>query len=250
MLKKEWQGTRRSFGLRSLQFLSFVGIGSFASRSIGQFAPLGFLKKRAPTPPSALTLVGVNQSIVNSHLNLPAGTQAGDLCVFLDSAEETQTPINKAPEGWNVILNVGNYNHTQALWWKILTAADITQGYITGMLTSATPIKLCAVYRATPAFNSVVLSGFQNQSTADNPAMQTVNPTGSSAAFVILFGYAGSNDPNSPSGTLYTEGTQSGASVRRRLVHLPQQSGSFASKTIDFGDSGNNRLVSWYFEIN
>lgn len=200
------------------------------------------------TGPGTVTLVGVRSS-ESPNVALPTGAQAGDLAFFYDSTGQTSASFDKSGAGWTALLldPSPNYNHWQALWYKILTAADISAGLVTGY-TGGEEKKGLAVFRAANGITSVTVAGYAEQSTAGNPTLQTIDPTGTTASSVILMGWAGSNNGGNTSGTLSSTGTEIGNFTKRRS-HFEIQNGSFASRTYDMGDWGNNRLATWYFEI-
>lgn len=196
----------------------------------------------------SMTLVGTNTSS-SANTNLPSGAEAGDLCYFFDSSSDTTASFNKSGDGWTSITSETNNNHWQALWYKVLTASDITQGYVTGY-NGGTMAKGLAVFAPVGGkIASISVNGLQIESTANNPSQQTVDPTGGEGTTRIVMGWAGSNNTNSPSGTLVTNGVLIGAFSNRKSYFEIQQDGSFSSRTFDMADSGSNYLATWYLDV-
>lgn len=95
---------------------------------IAQQAPVAGGDTGTGNPPTVkgAAVYAFNANTYNA--NFPAGTAEGDLCVI---ATNHAWDITSASAGWVQLNNMTGINTNGATFYKILTASDITTGYVT-----------------------------------------------------------------------------------------------------------------------
>lgn len=126
--------------------------------------------------------VSIKQAQSNS-LNLPAGSAPGDLALFygiVNTSSSATTPstqaISAGPTGWTALSGAGLAQvsttptfTSRAIWWKVLTAGDITTSVVSYTLGTLVTTSACGVmvFRGASTF-SLLSSGGVGVSTSVN----------------------------------------------------------------------------------
>lgn len=203
--------------------------------------------------PSVSSLTVVNQGTSTSDvINLPTGSAVGDLCILFDAgANSGSIPGTVVPSGWTQAVNTAGANDLRAIIsYRVLTAADITAGSVTGMNASASDRKGIVSLRPDFPILSVTVSTPVAQQTSGDPTQQTIAAASAPQSPVVLCGQGrGAAGLTSATGTLVTNGTSVGAGTGQ-VAHFEIQNTTRADRTYDIGDNGSqNVLQSLYLTI-
>lgn len=206
-------------------------------------------------PPTILTLVATSTSAASSSISLPTGSQEGDLCIFCETSTDgdASAPSADSPSGWTAIapseiIQGAAPSARLSNWYKVLTAADISAGSVTGMNGNAADFKHMMTFRSDRPIRSVDVVDFDTQVTTGNPSSQTVTPT---AVPCVVMGNvrAAQGGTTGTSGTLADDGTEVTAGTNFRTKYLIQND-TPTSKTYDTGDSGTwTWLQTWVIQV-
>lgn len=199
---------------------------------------------------STLTRVADGGS-ASSTTSLPSGSQAGDVCILFDFANNSSgTPTTVVPSGFTTISNLdGGSTSRRILSAGILTAADITAGTLTGMSGTNYVHKLVVGFRPDVAITSGSVGSANEEITNGNPTLQTITASGGAAPLVV-FAMGCQNSGITMSGTLTSTGTQVTNLNSRLRAYYHIYNTSPADLTVDMGDFGNNNsLHSAYFQV-
>jgi phage terminase large subunit-like protein len=189
-------------------------------------------------------------SSATATVDLPAGSQAGDLAVL---AVGPSGSINPAISGWTQIGTlIGGGGTYQAVYYKVLDAADITAGGVT-VPTNATTRSIMLTVRPDKPISSVIIGSLNEESTAGNPAPQTIAASGASRAPVLLIAAFRCYGGFSASGSMITDGTQAATlnPDTSRMYYLIQNS-TLTDKVADMADaqvSNSNNVHSFYLQV-
>lgn len=217
----------------------------------------GFIFRPSTAAVSTLTIVATNTSM-SSSITLPTGSQAGDLCILCELAVDNDAgaPMwdDLTGSGWT---EVGASQDVQGAapsgrvqgWFKVLEAADITAGSVTGLMDgNSFDRKAIASFRPDNPIVSATCVDYETQGTTGNPTTQTVTPTN---APCVLWGYRGTSGGSTTgtNGTLFDDGSDFDVDSRFACTYLIQNS-SPTSKTYDTGDSGTwTMLGTWVIQV-
>lgn len=117
-----------------------------------------------------------NASSVN--LTWPAGTQAGDMVIIASHHGYN----SNAPAGWNTLdRTTYNGNHGGAIFYKVMTAGDITAGGVTMTFGGGW-------------WGGAVLIAYQDGASLSLGIVANANSTGSRAGGTMTLGYASDNN--------------------------------------------------------
>lgn len=181
-------------------------------------------------------------------VNLPAGSQAGDLAVL---AVGPSGSISPAISGWTQIGTlIGAGSTYQAVYYKVLDAADITAGGVT-VPTNGTTRSIMLTVRPDKPISSVIIGSLNEEGTSGNPASQTIAASGASRAPVLLIAAFRCSSGFSASGSMITDGTRTATSNSNasRMYYLIQNS-TLTDKVADMAKSGSsNNVHSFYLQV-
>lgn len=124
-------------------------------------------------------------------VTIPAGAQANDIAVLCNLAwGSVSVPTIARPSGWTQLAagSVAGDLTTAVTSYKKLVGGDAGSS-ITGMTTgggSSEYDNLMLVFRGNIAISSVTPSTWNAESTAGNPALQTVSAEGQTAPLVVI----------------------------------------------------------------
>jgi hypothetical protein len=207
---------------------------------------------------TTFTFVGGEASVNSPTVNLPAGTQAGDIAVVWDSIGSLSSDP-AAPSGFTSISSAraGNPNHACVNAYKILDASDISAGSVTSSQAATTDHFLnILVFRPDAGtLTGVTTNDVTIQVTTSNPTLQTLNVSGETNLPVLAFFFMaqrGSNNSNltnvvAPSGySLFSSDDESGRDVMRSYYQIYSTLDTPADATGDIGDNGAQGLASCY----
>lgn len=163
---------------------------------------------RALSKQQTLSLSFVANTTANTTtISLPTGSAAGDLAVFVDTAIHTQAtvglPALVVPSGFTSFISESALRSDSSsgsggrmvFSWKVLTAADISAGQITGMDGNSARRKYLASIRPSRPIVSVDTSEKHSQATAGTALTSpiTLDPASSDGKFFIAAIYAQNN---------------------------------------------------------
>lgn len=215
-------------------------------------------RRRRASGGKPTTLTFVNSSVVEAaSISLPAGSAAGDLGILLDgptSGAGSSTPTGVTPSGFSLAADVGAAPDTAArmrISYKVLDAADITAGSVSGMTGATVSHKTFITLRPNAPISSVTAGGVNGEVTAGNPVSQTIGASGGVGPLVLLGHISNFSADASPTGTLVTSGTHIVAvTTNRRKTYYEIQNSSPADRTFDMGDVGAlNAIQSCYLAV-
>jgi hypothetical protein len=179
-----------------------------------------------------------------STCTLPTGTAVGDYVILFDRSTTTTDTI---PSGWTSINKATTSGIRTNISYKVMTAADITAGSITGM--AGIVRKIMTTYRPNGKFNTFTVSTPGSQATTAAPTSQTLGMNGavSGSAVVGFACYAATGAISSrgfslSGSTEYTSGT---TNLYVTAISFTTTQSKFSS-TITMTDSGTNTLQSFY----
>jgi hypothetical protein len=196
------------------------------------------------------TLTVVNSSSsASATVNLPTGSQAGDLAVLAVGPSGSITP---SISGWTQIGSlIGVSGETfQAVFYKVLDAADITAGSVT-VPTNGSTRSIMVTARPDKPISSVIIGSLNEEGTAGNPAAQTITASSASRAPLLLIAAFRCSSGFSASGSMITDGTLASTSNSNtsRMYYLVQNS-TLTDKVADMADTGaSNNVHSFYLQV-
>lgn len=140
---------------------------------------LANILKGATAAAKVISLSFVSARTENAaSINLPTGSAAGDLVVFVDAAINvaggSSIPTLVVPPGFTSFISEsalrsdsGSGSGGRLVFsWKVLTSSDIAAGSITGMVSTSTNRKCLVSVRPTAAISNVDTSNKHSQATA------------------------------------------------------------------------------------
>jgi hypothetical protein len=199
-------------------------------------------------------------SIDGTTLAIPSGSQAGDICFFMDlPAKGTSgTPIDRATPtgvtGWTELsFYATNPRNDLAIfsYAKILASGDIgnsvTVTYPYGS-TGGYRRKIIAVFRPSSPISNFAVFSIANEGTSGNPAPQTINASSGSVPLISIATYRATG---SLTGVSFSPAeTQSVTSGTTANVRFRIENEAPSNVTVDVGDSGNTTMLqSLYVEV-
>lgn len=181
---------------------------------------------------------------------LPAGSAAGDLCVILESCG---TSASTTISGFTTLAADVSGARQSIFGWKLLTAADITAGSITGNASTVGGNRsVIAVFRPDKPIKSVTVGSLNHVGATSLPSTQTVTASAGKAPLVVLGAYQTGSSAGWPGvGTLAGVGTiDPGTTLSYSMTHMIYNS-SPADLTwnVTSGSSGQVMLESCYIQV-
>jgi len=199
-------------------------------------------------------------SVDGTTLAIPSGSQAGDICFFMDlpAKSSSGTPIARATPtgvtGWTE-LSFYNTNPRNDLaifsYAKILTSGDIgnsvTVTYTYGTTTGYRR-KIIAVYRPSSPISNFAVFDIANEGTSGNPVAQTINASSGRVPLVSIATYRGTQALTGVSfSPAQTQSVTSGTTCDVRF-RIENQAPS--DVTVDVGDVGDTTMLqSLYVKV-
>ena len=181
----------------------------------GMGAGLGAM---APTVAAGTALTAVtfraSSTSTSASITLPAGAADGDFCIIFEvikGADGVAIGIS-APSGWSLggggdQLGSGNTTHGVRFqgYWKVLNAADISAGSVTGADGSVgdAKIALCFKPNTGAVITTATIALSDRQSATGDPADVTIDATGAATPNVLVANVASDDttpvfNPESP----------------------------------------------------
>lgn len=214
---------------------------------------LGIVASGYASTTLTVSIISTTVSTSAGAYTIPAGTQAGDIAVFLDgggTSFSSTPPTYVLPSGFTQILNtavVGTFAALRAVGsYKILNASDISTGTITGM-SPGTARKQLRIIRPSSTVTTITVSTPTSQSTAGDPAAQTISMAAVTPP-VIGFAWGATTG-----GTVSVTSTPSVLSVTQntgfQAIGNVVYNNSPQNITVDMNDPGENMFSSWWMQF-
>jgi hypothetical protein len=195
----------------------------------------------------------ITSGTTDGQIGFPALAEPGDLAVaFFYASVITGSLPDVIPAGWTGLAGVSRTvsatTRRSRHCCKILTAEDISAGSITG-ITGSTEAKVMLTFRPDTAINDVTVSTWNAESTAADPASQTVTASGQSAP-LIVFGVACAVQTGAAFSTASPAFDATVIANSRNRVGYKVYNASPANHTIDMNDLGSdNSLASGFIRV-
>jgi hypothetical protein len=185
---------------------------------------------------------------ITSSATMPAGSIAGDLIIFADSATNSASsaPTLVTPTDFTPWINLTQGLARYAVSYKI---ADGTETTITGMDGNENDDKILAVFRPDAPITTITASTPGGQVTTGNPSAQNINADGDGTLPLIAFGfyYSGAYNvinPRTMSPAATGELFNAGNGTDWHYVKYQLQNAALADVSVDMDDEGTNNILA------
>jgi hypothetical protein len=208
-------------------------------------------------PPAKLTAVslfasatGSSGSAGNTTVTVPAGVIAGDLLVFVDSADAPTPATGSVPAGFTLIRTDNVGGGAQIVSYKIAVGNEAGTNIVGS--TVSTQWRSCLfVFRGNVPIKTVTAAGVNGQATASDPTAQTITSGSGTPPLVAIADYRGTT-PATRTFSRAADGTISNPAPNAGITSASYKiyNSAPANISVDMTDEGLiNILQSFYLAL-
>lgn len=191
--------------------------------------------------PQSFTFVGVSYATTNFNIQVPSGTQEGDIAIAYSS-----TATGPAPTVYSGFTQIALVNSTfeDMFQYKLLSASDLTTTFTrTGDSYDAA---IMLTFRPTNPVTSINVTSLNNSGqTSATPATQTLTATTYDPPNILIATYSSYNTEPSINGTFWSGNyLESGENNNRIKMYYEIQNDANTSRSVvASGDYGSYNIM-------